>query len=135
MTAAIRAIQALVAADFGMTREELLARSYARRVTRPRQIAMAIVREQELWSLPRIAATFERDHTCVIHALRRVHAYEVGGVREMCEPLVRLRTLAARLPEVEAARRLALRMAADGERFARPRVGLARRIAGGAHAA
>ncbi len=61
-----------VAAAFGVTEKELLGTSRLRGVLRPRQVAMYLVRELTGLSLPRIGVAFDRDHTTVLHACRKV---------------------------------------------------------------
>jgi chromosomal replication initiator protein len=61
-----------VAAAFGLSEKELLGTSRLRGVLRPRQIAMYLSRELTGLSLPRIGAAFDRDHTTVLHACRKV---------------------------------------------------------------
>jgi chromosomal replication initiation ATPase DnaA len=55
---------------------EILGTSTRKRVSEPRQIAMALARELTGASLPKIGLHFGRDHTTVLHALRRVAAAE-----------------------------------------------------------
>jgi chromosomal replication initiator protein len=61
-----------VCAAFGVTRKELFGPSRLRRVLVPRQVAMALAREVGGQSLPRIATAFDRDHSTVLHACRKV---------------------------------------------------------------
>lgn len=61
-----------VCAAFGVTRKELVGASRLRRVLVPRQVAMALAREVGGQSLPRIAMAFDRDHSTVLHACRKV---------------------------------------------------------------
>jgi chromosomal replication initiator protein len=61
-----------VCAAFGVTRKELFGASRLRRVLVPRQVAMALAREVGGQSLPRIAMAFDRDHSTVLHACRKV---------------------------------------------------------------
>ncbi|MBY0514966.1 MAG: hypothetical protein K2P78_13755, partial [Gemmataceae bacterium] len=63
-----------VAAAFGVTERELRGPSRLRRVLVPRQVAMYLARAVGGWSLPRIGAAFDRDHTTVLHAVRKVEA-------------------------------------------------------------
>jgi len=66
-------IQELVCDHFSLTRDELLSTSRAARVSLPRQVAMHLAREHTEASLPAIGAAFGgRNHTTVMHALRRV---------------------------------------------------------------
>jgi chromosomal replication initiator protein len=66
-------IQAVVAERMGVTLEQLLSPSRAGAVARARQIAMFLTRELTDLSLPAIAEAFNRrDHTTVMHAIKRV---------------------------------------------------------------
>jgi chromosomal replication initiator protein len=66
------AIMKRVCAAFGVSRKELLDTSRLRSVLVPRQVAMYLARELAGLSLPRIGAAFDRDHTTVLHACRKV---------------------------------------------------------------
>lgn len=65
-------IENAVAARFGLTREAMRCLTRARAVARPRQIAMFLAREITDHSLPRIGRHFGRDHTTVLHAVRKI---------------------------------------------------------------
>jgi chromosomal replication initiator protein len=68
-------IQAAACRHFGLSHEELLSSSRVARVAWPRQIAMYLARELTDESLPAIGRHFgRRDHTTVIHAVRRTQA-------------------------------------------------------------
>lgn len=75
------AIVKRVAKAFGVTQKELLGPSRLRSVMVPRQVAMFLVRELCGLSLPRIGTVFGRDHTTVLHALRKVSADMAGDER------------------------------------------------------
>jgi chromosomal replication initiator protein len=68
----IPAIQDAVCAVLGLSREDLVSPSRAPRVTRARHLAMYLARELSGASLARIAREFNRDHSTVLHAVRRV---------------------------------------------------------------
>ena len=78
----ITRIQNGVARAFRTTRAELLSRGRTQRVACARQVAMYLCRDiarngaesrSGAWaSFPRIGMAFERDHSSVIHAYRRV---------------------------------------------------------------
>jgi len=70
----IIALQQAVAGVFGLRRDDLIARCRAKEVAFPRQIAMYLARELTGASLPQIGHAFDRDHTTVLHACRRVKA-------------------------------------------------------------
>jgi chromosomal replication initiator protein len=66
-------VQAVVGERFGVTRDELLSATRTGRIAWPRQVAMFLAREETGASLPAIGAAFGgRNHTTVLHALRRV---------------------------------------------------------------
>lgn len=68
-------IQDAACQHFGLSAEELLSASRTARVTWPRQVAMYLARELTAESLPAIGRHFGgRDHTTVLHALRRTEA-------------------------------------------------------------
>jgi chromosomal replication initiation ATPase DnaA len=55
--------------------EDLLGHDKRRRFVRPRQIAMAVIRECTAMSYPDIAKIFDgRDHTTALHSIRRANA-------------------------------------------------------------
>jgi chromosomal replication initiator protein len=67
------AIQAAVADRLGVSLDSLLSPSRAASVAQARQIAMYLTRELTDLSLPAIAEAFKRrDHTTVMHAIRKV---------------------------------------------------------------
>jgi chromosomal replication initiator protein len=71
-TTALPVIIQRVCAAFDITRKELLGASRLRRVLVPRQVAMYLARRSGKLSWPRIGAAFDRDHTTVMHACRKV---------------------------------------------------------------
>jgi chromosomal replication initiator protein len=74
-TRTLAEIQAAACQHFGLSPEELLSASRATRVAWPRQVAMYLARELTNESLPAIGRHFgRRDHTTVIHAVRRTQA-------------------------------------------------------------
>jgi chromosomal replication initiator protein len=69
----IDAVQAVVAAHFALTREELVSPSRAARVNWPRQLAIHLARELTGASLQAIGEAFGgRNHGTVLHACKRV---------------------------------------------------------------
>ena len=69
----VERIQAAVADRLGVSREQLLSASRNAPVARARQLAMYLTRELTELSLPAIATAFNRrDHTTVMHAIKRV---------------------------------------------------------------
>ena len=59
-----------VATACGVTREEILSGSIERRLSRPRQLAMWLIRRNTGDTLQRIARVFQRHPSTVHHALR-----------------------------------------------------------------
>jgi Bacterial dnaA protein helix-turn-helix len=72
-TPTILRIQLAVADRLGVTVFDLLSRRRARKIARPRQIAMWLARHTTPCSLPEIGRAFGgRDHTTVMHAIARI---------------------------------------------------------------
>jgi chromosomal replication initiator protein len=68
-------VQEAVAAKLGITVEALLSPSRTAPVARARQLAMYLTRDLTDLSLPAIAQAFNRrDHTTVLHAIRRIES-------------------------------------------------------------
>jgi chromosomal replication initiator protein len=68
-------IQDAVCAEAGVEKAKLLSQSRAGPLVEARQLAMYLTRELTDLSLPQIARSFKRrDHTTVLHALRRVES-------------------------------------------------------------
>ncbi len=65
-------IQAAVASHYGIDGQSFRSPSKLWDITRPRQVAMYLARHLTGKSLPVIARHFDRDHTTVIHAVRRI---------------------------------------------------------------
>jgi chromosomal replication initiator protein len=85
-----RQVQEAVAARLGFSVDDLLSPSRTARVARARQLAMYLTRELTDLSLPAIAQAFNRrDHTTVLHAIRRVErsALEDATVSRTLEEL------------------------------------------------
>lgn len=75
----IDTIQSRVAEFYGLGPGELNSRSNARRITRPRQIAMFLCKELTPHSLPEIGRAFGgKHHSTVIHSVRKVKE-DMGG--------------------------------------------------------
>ena len=71
-------IQKAVAEHYGMQQADLLSERRARAVARPRQAAMWIAKQITTRSLPDIGRRFGgRDHTTVLHAVRRIEELKV----------------------------------------------------------
>jgi chromosomal replication initiator protein len=83
-------VQQAVASRLGLTVEKLLSPTRTAGVARARQLAMYLARELTDLSLPAIAAAFNRrDHTTVLHAIRKVErtALEDASVSRALEEL------------------------------------------------
>ena len=66
-------IQKTVAEHFALTQADLISERRARAVARPRQVAMWLAKQITTRSLPDIGRRFGgRDHTTVLHAVRRI---------------------------------------------------------------
>ncbi|HSD25467.1 MAG TPA: chromosomal replication initiator protein DnaA [Solirubrobacterales bacterium] len=85
-----RQVQEAVAARLGISVDELLSPNRTAPIARARQIAMYLIRELTDLSLPAIAKAFNRrDHTTVLHAIRRIErsALEDGSLSRTLEEL------------------------------------------------
>lgn len=84
-------IQKKVAEHFNISVKEMQSSRRARTVARPRQIAMYLAKLLTLRSLPEIGRKFDRDHTTVMHAVRKVEELikEDTSVAESVEVLRR----------------------------------------------
>ena len=60
-----------VAREFGVSTADLLGACRRREFIRPRFAAIQLIRETTGKSLPEIGAVFHRDHTSILHALRK----------------------------------------------------------------
>ncbi|HSJ18304.1 MAG TPA: chromosomal replication initiator protein DnaA [Solirubrobacterales bacterium] len=70
----VTAIQDAVCAVLELSREELMSSSRTTAVTRGRHVAMYLARELTALSLADIARSFDRDHSTVLHAVRRIES-------------------------------------------------------------
>jgi len=81
-TPSMESVQHTVADYYGLTLHELLSKSRARALARPRQIAMALCKELTDHSLPLIGDAFAgRDHSTVMYAYRKVQALRETDAR------------------------------------------------------
>jgi chromosomal replication initiator protein len=72
-------IQKAAAEHFGLRQADLLSERRTRAVARPRQAAMWLAKQLTTRSLPDIGRRFGgRDHTTVLHAVRRIDALRAG---------------------------------------------------------
>ncbi|VTZ28215.1 chromosomal replication initiator protein DnaA, DNA-binding transcriptional dual regulator (fragment) [Methylocella tundrae] len=89
----IEDIQKLVATHFNVSRADILSSRRTANVVRPRQIAMYLSKSLTLRSLPEIGRRFGgRDHTTVLHAVRKIDALAAkdGTLSEEIELLKRM---------------------------------------------
>jgi chromosomal replication initiator protein len=75
-------IQKAAADHYGLKQADLISQARARAVARPRQAAMWLTKQLTTRSLPDIGKRFGgRDHTTVIHAVRRIEALRASDPR------------------------------------------------------
>jgi chromosomal replication initiator protein len=83
----------IVAKHYGVSRADLLSSRRTANVVRPRQIAMYLAKTLTLRSLPEIGRRFGgRDHTTVLHAVRKI-AGLVAGDKVLAEEIEVLKRL------------------------------------------
>jgi chromosomal replication initiator protein len=81
----IEDIQRVVARQYNVSRSDLLSSRRTANVVRPRQVAMYLAKTLTLRSLPEIGRRFGgRDHTTVLHAVRKIEAL-VGSDTSLAE--------------------------------------------------
>ena len=102
MTHTIEEVEMAVCARFCLPREAMRAPDRRRAVARPRQIAMFLARETTGQSLPRIGRHFCRDHTTVLHAMRRIAAM-LASDAALASQVAGCRALLARTAQCKAA--------------------------------
>ena len=72
----------MVARQYNVSRSDLLSSRRTANVVRPRQVAMYLAKTLTLRSLPEIGRRFGgRDHTTVLHAVRKIEALVGQGYR------------------------------------------------------
>ena len=77
----IEDIQKLVANHYQVSRADILSSRRTANVVRPRQIAMYLAKILTLRSLPEIGRRFGgRDHTTVLHAVRKIDSMTASDV-------------------------------------------------------
>jgi chromosomal replication initiator protein len=89
----IEDIQKLVASHYSVTRADILSSRRTATVVKPRQVAMYLAKALTLRSLPEIGRRFGgRDHTTVLHAVRKIEGLCAGNtaLREELELLKRM---------------------------------------------
>ncbi|MGP1930129.1 MAG: helix-turn-helix domain-containing protein, partial [Arsenophonus sp. ET-DL12-MAG3] len=86
-------IQKTVAEYYKIKFADLLSKRRSRSVARPRQMAMALIKELTNHSLPEIGDAFGgRDHTTVLHACRKIEKLmkETHNIKEDFSNLIRI---------------------------------------------
>jgi len=73
-TPTIRSIQDIVARHYGLSMTDIMAPRTDAPVVRARHVAMYIAKRMTTKSLPQIGSIFNRDHTCIMHAVKRIEA-------------------------------------------------------------
>ena len=87
----IEDIQRVVARQYNVSRADLLSSRRTANVVRPRQVAMYLAKVLTLRSLPEIGRRFGgRDHTTVLHAVRKIEAL-VGNDTALAEEVEALK--------------------------------------------
>lgn len=75
----IEEIQRVVARHYNVSKQDLLSNRRTRSIVRPRQVAMYLAKMMTLRSLPEIGRRFGgRDHTTVLHAVRKIEEMMEG---------------------------------------------------------
>lgn len=68
----IQDIQHCVAAQYNISRADMLSSRKLKRIARPRQIAMYLAKVLAQRTFPEIGMCFKRDHTTILHAFRKI---------------------------------------------------------------
>ena len=82
----MRYVSEKCADSFAIPVKEIYGQSRQHKYTVPRQIAMYLCRDVLKKSLPRIGNHFERDHTSVIHACKKIEVIE-GPIKARIEKI------------------------------------------------
>ena len=86
-------IQRVVARHYNVPRTDLLSNRRTRMIVRPRQVAMYLAKMMTPRSLPEIGRRFGgRDHTTVLHAVRKIED-QIGGDVKMAQEMELLKRL------------------------------------------
>jgi chromosomal replication initiation ATPase DnaA len=72
------AVLEVVCADFGVERDLVLGVTRQAHAALARQVAMALAQRCLAYSLPRIGRLLHRDHTTVLHGVRRINRLAEG---------------------------------------------------------
>ena len=63
-----------VASYYGVECKDVVSKSKSRMLTRSRHVAIYFIRTLTQHSLPEIGRSFNRDHTVILHAVRKIEA-------------------------------------------------------------
>jgi len=86
----IQGVLRAVSTHFGVSQAELVSRDRHKRVTLARHVAMYLCRRRLEASFPDVGRAFNRDHTTVMCAVRRIEALpEMSPVRRDIEELAK----------------------------------------------
>jgi len=89
----IEEIQRVVARHYNVSKQDLLSNRRTRSIVKPRQVAMYLAKMMTPRSLPEIGRRFGgRDHTTVLHAVRKIEDL-VGGDQKLAQELELLKRL------------------------------------------
>lgn len=89
----IEEIQRVVARHYNVSKQDLLSTRRTRTIVKPRQVAMYLAKMMTPRSLPEIGRRFGgRDHTTVLHAVRKIEDL-VGGDQKLAQELELLKRL------------------------------------------
>ncbi len=89
----IEEIQRVVARHYNVSKQDLLSNRRTRTIVKPRQVAMYLAKMMTPRSLPEIGRRFGgRDHTTVLHAVRKIEDL-VGGDQKLAQELELLKRL------------------------------------------
>ncbi|MEO3997554.1 chromosomal replication initiator protein DnaA [Mesorhizobium sp. CAU 1732] len=89
----IEDIQRVVARHYNVSKTELLSNRRTRTIVKPRQVAMYLAKIMTPRSLPEIGRRFGgRDHTTVLHAVRKIEGLS-GGDNQMAQEIELLKRL------------------------------------------
>lgn len=86
----IEAVQKRVAAHFGLSTQQLKAKTNARNISFPRQIAMYLAKQMTGASLPELGRAFGgKHHTTVLHSINKIASQKLGD-KELARVLHKL---------------------------------------------
>jgi hypothetical protein len=74
----VNAIQRIVSQHFGISHADMLSARRNAKVQRPRAVAMYLAREFTTHGYPPLGRFFNRDHTSVIHSVRKIEGIVKG---------------------------------------------------------